>query len=253
MFEDQQAIVVERFDRYRTATLAAGAAAEVAVAAAAVGTADSNGAARAVTAAARAAALSELAKRQPVLRLHQEDLCQALGLLPTLKYQNEGGPSPQTIVDLLRAHSSQPQEDVTTFLGALIFNWLIAGTDGHAKNYSLLLGARGRVRLAPLYDLGSALPYPDMDQRRLKLAMKFGDTYLIRNIAARHVEQFAVTLAIDPQDLLSQARDLAARMPAAIASAGEGAKEAGLAEPTIDRLTHLLTARAARCAKVLLG
>lgn len=251
MFEGEQVIVVERFDRYRTAALAAGTAAEAAAATAAAGAGDSSGAARAAAAAARAAALSELAKRQPVLRLHQEDLCQALGLLPTLKYQNEGGPSPQAIVDLLRVHSSQPLEDITTFVEALIFNWLIAGTDGHAKNYSLLLGARGQVRLGPLYDLGSALPYPDMDQRRLKLAMKFGDTYLIRNVAARHVEQLAKTLAIDPRRLLSQARELAARMPAEIVKVGESAKGAGLAERTIDRLTKSLTAHAARCTKVL--
>lgn len=193
----------------------------------------------------------QLAAHQPVLRLHQEDLCQALGLLPTLKYQNEGGPAPQTIAELLRGYSARPSEDVATFAGALLFNWLIAGTDAHAKNYSLLMSARGQVRLAPLYDLGSALPYPDMDQRRLKLAMKLGDTYLIRNVAARQVGQLAAALAIDPEQLLSQARDLAARMLAAIDVVGERAKEEGSEEATVDLLCKLLREHAMRCAKQL--
>lgn len=220
-FEDEQVIVVERFDRYRTADLAAGAAAEAAAA------------------------------HRPIHRLHQEDLCQALGLSPTLKYQNEGGPTPRAVVDLLRTHSARPVEDVTSFVGALIFNWLIAGTDGHAKNYSLLFGARAQVRLAPLYDLGSALPYPDIDQRRLKLAMKVGDTYVVRNIGARDIEQLATTLALEPKVVLSHARELAARLPAAIAAVSEAAKAAGLSEPKIDRLAKALTLHAARCAKAL--
>ena len=250
-FEDQQVIVVERYDRYQTATLAASAASEAALAAAEAAAGDSSGAERAASATARSAALSELAKHQPVLRLHQEDLCQALGLLPTLKYQNEGGPSPRTIVDLLRTHSSQPQDDIATFVGALLFNWLIAGTDAHAKNYSLLLAARGQVRLAPLYDLGSALPYPDMDLRRLKLAMKLGNSYLIRNLTAQHVGQLGAALAIEPGWLLDQARDLAARLPAAIRKVTDDVKAAGLAEATMDRLAEAITTHVARCTKVL--
>ena len=61
---------------------------------------------------------------------------------PTKKYQNEGGPGPASIVDLLRTYSTDREEDVATFIAALGFNWLIAGTDAHAKNYSLLLSAR---------------------------------------------------------------------------------------------------------------
>ncbi|PTH92513.1 type II toxin-antitoxin system HipA family toxin, partial [Staphylococcus shinii] len=64
-----------------------------------------------------------------LLRVHQEDFCQALAISPTRKYQNEGGPSPEAIVDALRTHSSSPARDVDTFIDALAFNWLIAGTD----------------------------------------------------------------------------------------------------------------------------
>lgn len=100
-------------------------------------------------------------------RIHQEDLCQALGLPPELKYQSEGGPTPRAIVDLLRQVLPGVAADdaVLRFLDALVLNWLICGTDAHAKNYSLLLAGR-QVRLAPLYDVASALPYPGCRYRR---------------------------------------------------------------------------------------
>jgi serine/threonine-protein kinase HipA len=95
-----------------------------------------------------------------IIRIHQEDLCQALALPPSLKYQNEGGPGPGDIAKLFRSAMPPRAADdaVWRFADALIWNWLIAGTDAHAKNYSLLL-AEEQVRLAPLYDVASALPY----------------------------------------------------------------------------------------------
>jgi HipA-like C-terminal domain len=93
-------------------------------------------------------------------RIHQGDLCQALAVPPTRKYQNEGGPGPNDIAELLRRAMPTrfAEQAVRGFADALIWNWLIAGTDAHAKNYSLLL-SRGEARLAPLYDIASALPY----------------------------------------------------------------------------------------------
>ncbi len=88
-------------------------------------------------------------KGNDILRVHQEDICQALGIMPTKKYQNEGGPGPRDIVELLRTYSTDREDDISTFAAALGFNWLIAGTDAHAKNYSLLLGGPN-VRLAPI-------------------------------------------------------------------------------------------------------
>lgn len=93
-------------------------------------------------------------------RIHQEDICQVLAIYPSAKYENEGGPGTPRILELLRTYSSNPREDVQTFVDAIALNWLIAGTDAHAKNYSLLLGAAGKNRLAPLYDLASLLTKP---------------------------------------------------------------------------------------------
>src|SRR3546814_871051 len=101
-------------------------------------------------------------QRRTWRRVHQEDMCQALGLHPSQKYQSDGGPSPDKIADLLRV-SMPPRaasSAVEAFVDALAFNWLVAAPDAHAKNYALLLEGP-QVRLAPLYDIASALAYPD--------------------------------------------------------------------------------------------
>ncbi len=118
------------------------------------------------------------------VRVHQEDMCQALGVPPHLKYQNNGGPTPHDIASLLREHSSKPNQDVRRFLDALIYNWLIVNTDAHAKNYGLLLDEHD-VRFAPLYDLCSFIPYKIVDGEhlqlpKLKMAMKMGKDYTLR-------------------------------------------------------------------------
>ena len=118
------------------------------------------------------------------VRVHQEDLCQALRVPPHLKYQNNGGPTPHDIASLLREHSSKPDQDVRRFLDALIYSWLIVNTDAHAKNYSLLLDGDD-VRFAPLYDLCSFIPYEIVDGEythlpKLKMAMKMGKDYTLK-------------------------------------------------------------------------
>jgi hypothetical protein len=85
---------------------------------------------------------------------------------------------------------------VQSFVDAIIFNWLIAGTDAHAKNYALLLGGNGAVRLTPLYDLASILPYQTINLQKAKLAMKIGGEYRLRNIRLRHWKRFAADLLV---------------------------------------------------------
>jgi serine/threonine-protein kinase HipA len=228
-FDGETAIVIERYDRAYTAELAAAAPAET------------------------AAQLARLARTQPILRLHQEDMCQALALLPTAKYQNEGGPTPERIVSLLRTHSSRPLEDVSTFVDALAFNWLIAGTDAHAKNYSLLHGRGGRVRLAPLYDIASALPYKELDPQRLKLAMKIGDKYRIRDIGTREWRKLAAELRLDPNATVSRIEALATDIPAQLARLCEEAADLGLRHPIVRRLRSVVTTRSQRCVTSLRG
>jgi serine/threonine-protein kinase HipA len=176
-----------------------------------------------------------------VQRIHQEDCCQALGRPPTVKYQSEGGPSPADIGALLQRCSSEPTRDVLTFVGALAFNWLIAGTDGHAKNYSLLHGPGGQLRLAPLYDIASALPYPHLETYRLKLAMKIGSQYRLRNILPRHWCALAEELGLDEDAVLDHIRTIAARAAQALPTIRQQA--APLDHPIVPLLLDQIEAR----------
>ena len=182
------------------------------------------------------------------LRIHQEDLCQALGVHPSRKYQNDGGPGPREIVELLRNYSNAPNDDVVTFADALAFNWLIAGTDAHAKNYGILI-APGRVRLAPLYDVASVLPYPRFDVNRIKLAMKVGDRYRMSEIRRGDWLETADQLQLDPDPLLARIRHMAEAIPDLSSEISAELKQAGLLEPILDRLVKRLGARARLCLK----
>lgn len=100
----------------------------------------------------------------PVRRLHQEDVCQALGRPSNAKYQAEGGPSVAETVALLRSCSTVPARDLPTLWQALVFNWLIGNCDAHGKNFSLLYDGASPT-LAPLYDLVSTTCYPELTTR----------------------------------------------------------------------------------------
>jgi serine/threonine-protein kinase HipA len=185
------------------------------------------------------------------VRIHQEDMCQALGLHPTRKYESDGGPGVQRIVELLREQSSSPEEDVQSFVDAIAFNWLIAGTDAHAKNYSLLLGQNGVVRLAPLYDLASILPYPAVDVSKIKLAMKIGGEYRLRNIGLRHWQKLATQLRLDDANLINRIRAMAEAMPDQSATIENQIEAEGLSHMTITRVCKRLATRAVACQKML--
>jgi serine/threonine-protein kinase HipA len=206
-FQDEVAIVVERYDRVRT------------------------------TAGLR--------------RVHQEDMCQALAIPPTRKYQNEGGPGILDIVDLLRTYSADAPEDVRTFLDAIAYNWLIAGADAHGKNYALLIGAQARVRLAPLYDVASVLPYPDIDIERVTLSMKLGGEYLLRNIRRYHWRRLSKELHVNPDAMIQRVDEFARQLADHVPDIRRRMTEEGLTHPVIARLADALTARAAACREIL--
>lgn len=108
-------------------------------------------------------------------RIPQEDGCQAFGLPPSHKYEADGGPGIRRIMELLRG-SATALEDRATFFKAQVLFWLLAATDGHAKNFSLRLLPGGAYRLAPLYDILSIYPLMgrganQLDPRKARLAM----------------------------------------------------------------------------------
>jgi len=130
-----------------------------------------------------------------LLRLPQEDICQALSVPPTRKYQSDGGPGMREIIELLKG-SDTPDEDIATFLRTCILFWLIGATDGHAKNFSIFLSPGGRFRMTPLYDVLTAQPSLDTGQiprKKFKLAMSVGKNrhYSVPDIMPRHFLQTA--------------------------------------------------------------
>lgn len=185
-------------------------------------------------------------------RVHQEDVCQALGVAPARKYQNEGGPSPKDLAHLLRTSMPPRVADdaIWRFLDALAWNWLIAGTDAHAKNYSLLL-ASGQVRLAPLYDVASALPY-GVHEKKLRFAMKIGGDYRVfpyRDTWAGAAKD----LGLDSERVLARVGQLAAQASDAFAEAASASEVTSLDRSFPARLVDLVSRRVERCEALLRG
>ncbi|MES5482414.1 type II toxin-antitoxin system HipA family toxin [Bradyrhizobium sp. INPA03-11B] len=158
-------------------------------------------------------------KDRRLLRLPQEDCCQALSVPPTRKYQSDGGPGMREILELLKG-SDAPTEDLATFMRAGVVFWLIGATDAHAKNFSVFLNPGGRFRLTPLYDVLSAQPSLDTKQiQPFKLAMSIGKSrhYTINEILPRHFVQTAEMSGVGTPVVRAIFDDLANRFEAAFA------------------------------------
>ena len=131
-----------------------------------------------------------------LIRLPQEDCCQALSVVPTQKYQNKGGPGISAIMDLLLG-SDDPNKDRYEFFKANVLFWLLGATDGHGKNFSISLLPGGRFRMTPLYDVLTVQPTVDarqIERKYFKLAMNFGNSnhYKVANILGRHIVETGV-------------------------------------------------------------
>lgn len=152
-----------------------------------------------------------------LVRIHQEDMCQALGRPGALRFQRDGGPSPADIAGLLHTHSSDPAADIAALLRRLVFCWVIVANDAHAKNHAVLHLPGGECRLAPLYDTASWLPYTEVPARDVHLAMALGDGYEV-GLGAR-VDAWrdtAQTLGADPDWAAAEVARIAAETPAVL-------------------------------------
>jgi serine/threonine-protein kinase HipA len=135
---------------------------------------------------------------------------------------------------------------------ALAFNWLIAGTDAHAKNYAVLI-APGAVRLAPLYDVASVLPYPRFDVNRVKLAMKIAGRYRMGEIRRGDWLKAAEQLQLSSDALLERITHMGEAICEVTPEIGAELKQAGVTEPVVDRLVTRLVGRAQLCLKRIGG
>lgn len=181
-----------------------------------------------------------------VRRIHQEDFCQALGAMPDRKYQNQGGPGLKDLVSLLREVSANAREDIDTLVTVSIVNWIIGGSDAHAKNFSLLLGAAGAHRLAPIYDVASILPYsPQVQFQDIKLAMRIGGEYRLRDIGLKQWRRFAEENRLDYEAVRDRIADIGAKLPDYATSVRDQIAADGAPHALNDKLVLCFAERAA--------
>jgi serine/threonine-protein kinase HipA len=186
-----------------------------------------------------------------LLRVAQEDFCQATGTSPHLKYENDGGPGLKQLFALLQ-QSQHAAADMHTLMASQLLFWMLRAPDGHAKNFSLqlLAGGAGRFRLTPIYDVMSAYPvigngpnqWSDFDVKMAMALLGKNRHYLARNIQRRHFNSTARAVGYgDTAEPVIQ--DIIARTPAVIANVRTDLP-AGFSEKVADRVLDGLLASA---------
>jgi len=185
---------------------------------------------------------------QPPTRLHQEDFCQALGVPPEHKYQNEGGPALAQAFALLRQATRPSAPHILRLLDAVVFNALIGNHDAHGKNFSLLYSAADAVVLAPLYDALCTAVYPKLSE---KMAMKIGGKYRFTELMARHWEQFARDAGLSPAQLRRRVQNIAGRLPDLARQTQVRLESEGHGHPILPAITALIGQRCALTIKRL--
>jgi serine/threonine-protein kinase HipA len=177
-----------------------------------------------------------------ILRLHQEDFCQALGILPEQKYEAEGGPSLEKCFSLLREQSASPASDQKALLSWAVFNALIGNADAHAKNLAILYTPRG-PRLAPFYDLISTLVYPDLSSR---LAMRIGGENRPGWIQQRHWERFSHMIGIKTRWTLTMVREISQSASSIADSVAQDFTESYGRSATVEKVVQIIKKAASR-------
>jgi serine/threonine-protein kinase HipA len=172
-------------------------------------------------------------------RIHQEDCCQAFGIHPGSKYENEGGPGFANIMGLLDT-TDEPEVDRERLMKTACLIYLLAATDAHSKNFSLLysLGEdKPSMRLAPLYDIASAWPYPrQIPPQKMKLAMRIGKHYKMREIQSRHFADLAKVCRYPAGKLMATLSELSEQLPDEALSVRDELRKTSIAHDAMDRL-----------------
>lgn len=180
------------------------------------------------------------------LRIHQEDFCQALGVVPEMKYQNEGGPDLKACFDLLRKATRPSAPQVLRLLDAVVLNALIGNHDAHAKNFSLLYDGAAPT-LAPLYDVLSTAVY---DHLSPKMAMKLGSKYKFTEVHANHWALFAQEAGLSIAQTKKRVLRLAQELPQVARQLQTLSSFAG--QPIVDKIIALIEQRSALTVRRML-
>jgi len=188
-----------------------------------------------------------VAREDGLRRLHQEDFCQALGVVPDMKYQNEGGPDLAQCFDLIRRATRPSAPHTLAMLDYVTFNALIGNHDAHAKNFSLLYTDTSAV-LAPLYDVLSTAVYPNLTP---KMAMKIGSKYKFSEVQACHWEQFAETVGLSKAQAKKRILTLARSMPTIARELQLDPQRGFAGQSMVEQIVTLLEQRCALTVKRL--
>lgn len=180
-------------------------------------------------------------QRGDMQRLHQEDFCQALSVVPEMKYQNEGGPNLAQCFDLVRRTTRPSAPQVLRLLDSVIFNALIGNHDAHAKNFSLLYTGQDPV-IAPFYDILSTVVYPALS---VKMAMKIGSKYKFSEVQARHWHQFAESAGLSKAQTRKRVMDLAQAIPRAARKLQGDSSQYFSENALVERIVRLIEQRCA--------
>lgn len=174
-------------------------------------------------------------------RLHQEDFCQALGVVPEMKYQNEGGPDLAQCFALVRSATRPSAPQVLRLLDYVIFNALIGNHDAHVKKFSLLYAGKAPV-VAPLYDTLSTAVYPALTP---KMAMKIGSKYEFSEVEKRHWEQFAEGVGFTKAQAKRRILELARLLPATARKLQSDLGHGFAGNPVVEQINTLIEHRCA--------
>lgn len=185
-----------------------------------------------------------------VMRLHQEDFCQALGIPSNRKYENEGGPSLTDCFRLLRRASTQPAAEIPRLLDAWALSFVAANHDAHGKNFSLLYGPEG-TSLAPVYDVLDTAAYWKVKPMDRKMAMKVGGENKPDHLRRRHLDRMLADAGLGAAPARKRLRALASRAPAAIADVRREIAEDCWDDPHLDRILEMSVERARHLARIV--
>ncbi len=183
-----------------------------------------------------------------IARLHQEDMCQGLGLMPGRKYEQEGGPGFGDVWSLIRATSSDPLADAVQLLRWLPFVLLAGNADAHGKNLSLLYVRPGVARLAPFYDLICTRVYERVDRL---LAMRVGGQQDPGLVGLRHWENLAAQVGVGKHLVLREVEKLATEMPTAWEDVVQGYVADYGDSPVIQRIRRAIRKQCRRTLELL--
>lgn len=181
-----------------------------------------------------------------ILRLHQEDFCQALGYSSHAKYESDGGPSFVDCFRLVREVSAAPLDDLESLLRWQVFNVLAGNSDGHAKNLSLLYMRDGAVRLAPFYDL---VPTRAIENLAHDLAFAVGGVRNPGNVGPNQWRTLAAECDVEPRIVTAMVDGMAASLGAKAREARDRFEGTHGPLPALDRVLRVIDRQCRRAMR----